>query len=109
MNNHAIKSGLIIGVISIVITLVLYVVNAAALVSMWMLLLLVLFLFLVAYFGIQHRKEIGGFMSFGTAWVYSMQVFVVAGIAALVVAWLTISFKSLYAARANPVEALRYE
>lgn len=36
-------------------------------------------------------------------------VFVVAGISALAVAWLTISFKSLYAARANPVEALRYE
>lgn len=36
-------------------------------------------------------------------------VFAIAGVAALLIAWLTVSFKSLYAARANPVEALRYE
>lgn len=36
-------------------------------------------------------------------------VFAIAGVAALLIAWLTVSFKSLYAAKANPVEALRYE
>ncbi|MEQ6166772.1 MULTISPECIES: DUF4199 domain-containing protein [unclassified Ekhidna] len=80
MNNHAIKSGLMVGVIGIVLTLLLYIVNAALLVSMWMLLFFIVFLALVCYFGIQHRNEIGGYMSFGKAWVYSMQVFIAAGL-----------------------------
>lgn len=47
----------------------------------------------------------------GFAYRIEMQwwVFAIAGVAALAVAWVTISFKSLHAARANPVEALRYE
>ncbi|WP_420318032.1 DUF4199 domain-containing protein [Ekhidna sp.] len=80
MNNHAIKSGLIVGVIGIVLTLLIYIVNASLLVSMWMFLFLLVFIVLVCYFGIQHRNEIGGYMSFGKAWVYSMQVFIAAGI-----------------------------
>ena len=80
MNKHAIKSGAIVGVIAIVLTLLIYIVKATLLVSMWMMLLFLLFIGLVAYFGIQHRSEIGGFMSFGKAWVYSMQLLVVAGI-----------------------------
>lgn len=84
MNSHAIKSGIIVAVISIVITLLLYIVNAAMLVSMWMMLLFLVFVGLVAYFGIQHRNEEGGYMSFGKAWVYSMQVFVITGIIATI-------------------------
>ncbi|WP_420575903.1 DUF4199 domain-containing protein [Ekhidna sp.] len=80
MNNHAIKSGLIVGVIGIVLTLLIYIVNAALLVSMWMLVFFIIFIGLVCYFGIQHRNEIGGYMSFGKAWVYSMQVLIAAGI-----------------------------
>ena len=80
MNNHAIKSGLMVGVISIVLTLLIYIVNPAFLVSMWMLLFFLIFIALVSYFGIQHRNEIGGYMTFGKAWVYSMQLLVVAGI-----------------------------
>ncbi|NQZ77369.1 MAG: hypothetical protein HRT61_14890 [Ekhidna sp.] len=67
MNNHAIKSGVIVGVISIVVTLLLYIVDPALLVSMWMFLLFFVFVGLVAYFGIQHRNEIGGYMDFGKA------------------------------------------
>lgn len=81
MNNHAIKSGLIVGVISIVITLLLYIVDPSMLASMWVgLFIFALLLVLVSYFGRQHRGETGGFMSFGKAWVYSMQLFVIAGI-----------------------------
>ncbi|WP_421764480.1 DUF4199 domain-containing protein [Ekhidna sp.] len=84
MNNHAIKSGIIVGVIGIVLTLFLYIVNAALLASMWMLLFFVVFIFLVCYFGIQHRNSIGGYISFGKAWAYSMQVFIAAGLLATV-------------------------
>ncbi|MEO9482105.1 MAG: DUF4199 domain-containing protein [Ekhidna sp.] len=80
MNNHAIKSGLMLAVISIVLTLLIYIVNPATLASMWMMLFFLVFIALVSYFGIQHRKEIGGFMAFGKAWVYSMQLLVVAGL-----------------------------
>ncbi len=37
------------------------------------------------------------------------EIFALAGILALAIAFLTISFESLKAALANPVEALRYE
>lgn len=80
MNNHAIKSGVMLSVISIVLTLLIYIVSPATLASMWMMLFFLFFIALVSYFGIQHRKEIGGYMAFGKAWVYSMQLLVVAGI-----------------------------
>lgn len=81
MNNHAIKSGLIVGVISIVLTLLAYIVDSSMLAAWWFgLTVFVLLLVLVSYFGRQHREEIGGFMPFGKAWVYSMQLFIVAGI-----------------------------
>ena len=36
-------------------------------------------------------------------------VFVLAGVLALMIAWLTVSYQALKAALLNPVEALRYE
>ncbi len=81
MNGHAIKSGVTIGIISIVVSLLLYIIDSSLLASMWVgISIFVLIIFLVSYFGIQHRKEIGGYLDFGNAWIYSIQVFVVAGI-----------------------------
>ncbi|MBI2506012.1 MAG: ABC transporter permease [Candidatus Latescibacteria bacterium] len=37
------------------------------------------------------------------------EVFVLGGVLALAIAWLTVSYQAIRAARANPVEALRYE
>jgi putative ABC transport system permease protein len=39
----------------------------------------------------------------------SLDIFIMAGILALIIAWLTICYQSVKAALANPVEALRYE
>ena len=81
MNHHAIKSGLIVGVVTIVLTLLLYIIDPSLIVSTWLLLIIPLLLvFLILYFGTQHRNEIGGFMPFGKAWLYSMQVLIAAGI-----------------------------
>jgi putative ABC transport system permease protein len=58
----------------------------------------------VAYFAMDNWLQ--GFAyrtSIGTA------VFLVAGVAALLIAWLTVSFQSIKAAVANPVKTLRYE
>jgi putative ABC transport system permease protein len=38
-----------------------------------------------------------------------MGVFILAGLLALAIAWLTVSYQSIKAALANPVESLRYE
>ena len=39
----------------------------------------------------------------------SWLIFLIAGLAALVIAWLTVSYQSVKAALTNPVKALRYE
>ncbi len=58
----------------------------------------------ISYFAMNHwlqdfayRTEINPF------------IFVLAGLLALVIAWLTVGYQALKAALANPVESLRYE
>lgn len=77
MNNHAIKSGTIIGVIGIVISLLLYIVDATLYANIWLMLLLGgVNLGLVAFFGVKYRNEIGGELSFKDAYLYSLQAIV---------------------------------
>jgi putative ABC transport system permease protein len=47
--------------------------------------------------GFAYRTEVG------------IILFIIGGIASLVVAWLTVAYQSIKAARSNPVESLRYE
>ena len=81
MNNHAIKSGVILGVINIIIILLMYLIDPTLLASLWALVIVVVaFIALVSYFGINNRYEKGGFLSFGKSWIYSIQVMIIAGI-----------------------------
>ena len=81
MNMHALKSGAIIGIITVVFSLLMYIIDPTLFAAWWVgIFFFVFIIVLVSYYGIQHRKETGGFMSFGKAWVYSMQAFIVAGI-----------------------------
>lgn len=79
------NSGLIIGIISVVITFIIYFVDASSMVSMYFGLgVLVIFIGLVIYFGIQYRNSIGGFMSFGTAFNFAFTTMVISGIISVI-------------------------
>ncbi len=68
----AVKAGLITGLVLAVITFVCYFVDYQILGSGWLSFLsLVIYCGLIIYFGIQYRKEQGGFMNYGTAFQFS--------------------------------------
>jgi Protein of unknown function (DUF4199) len=76
--NNAVKSGLILGGISIALTLVIYAVDYTILVQLKMLLLtLLISVGFAVYAGITYRKEIGGFITFGKAWQHGFITFAV--------------------------------
>lgn len=76
LTSNAIKHGVILGVISIVLTLVYYVVDYTLLATIKIALLsLAIFLGYGIYAGIGYRKEIGGFISFKNAFLHGFIVF----------------------------------
>ena len=81
LKQHAAKNGAILGAISIIISLLVYVVDATIYADWWYgLLLLVISLGYISYSGIQFRNEIGGFLSFGKAYVHGFIAFCTAGL-----------------------------
>lgn len=87
MENHetpfkaGLNSGLILGILSVVITFIVYFINPATLVSGWYgFVMLVVFFGALIYFGIQYRKSRGGYMDFGPAFSFSFIALLVAGL-----------------------------
>jgi hypothetical protein len=78
---NAFQSGLIIGLISVVLTFVYYFIDSEILMS-WKSSIpsLIISFGLLVYFGIQHRKSLGGFMSFGKAFNFSFITLLVYGL-----------------------------
>ena len=77
----AIKPGLTIGLVSLALTFIAYFIDSSLLASGWFgLVALILFFVLIIYFGKQYRAELGGFMSFGTAFNFSFIAMVISGI-----------------------------
>lgn len=77
----AAKSGLILGLIGIIITLLIYFINAKLLANLWVgISILVVSLTLVVVFGIGYRKQTGGYISFKNAFLYSLILLLVAGL-----------------------------
>lgn len=75
------NSGLILGIISIVITYIIYFIDPTLLVAWYVGIgILVLYIGLIIYFGSQYRTSIGGFMSFGTAFNFAFIAMVVSGL-----------------------------
>lgn len=74
--NNALKHAGIMGVISIALTLILYVVDYTMLVTFKFLALsLLVYLGYAIYAGISYRNEIGGFISFGSAFQHGIILF----------------------------------
>jgi hypothetical protein len=68
----AIKAGVVTGLILTVITFLCYFIDWEILVATWFNLgSFVLYCALIIYFGIQYRTDLGGFMSFGTAFQFA--------------------------------------
>lgn len=75
------NAGVILGILSVVITFIVYFVNPSTLVSgMFGITVLVVFFAVLIYLGIQYRKSLGGFMEFGPAFNFSFIALVVAGL-----------------------------
>lgn len=78
---HAIKSGLIIGLISIVLSILVYVIDPLIFAKWWFgISLFILSLILVVVFGRKYRTSIGGFMGFGPAFIHGFVTFIAAGL-----------------------------
>lgn len=79
------NSGLILGLISVVLSYVIYFVDPSLLAAWYVGIgIMVLFIALIVYFGIQYRTSIGGYMAFGAAFNFSFITLLVAGIIGLV-------------------------
>lgn len=81
----AIKPGITIGLVSLVLTYLAYFIDSSLLTKWWFgLIALVIFFVLIIYFGKQYRTELGGFMSFGTAFNFSFITMIVSGLITLI-------------------------
>ncbi len=79
--NAGLKTGLIIGLVMLVITYLIYFVDSSLLVAGWYgLFALVVFFALVIFFGVRYRNDLGGYMDFGKAFQFSFITLIVTGI-----------------------------
>jgi hypothetical protein len=76
----ALKSGALLGIIMVIFTFIVYVIQSTALVGFWFnIIVLVLFFGLLIYFGIQYRNQVGGFLAYGAAFQFSFVALIVSG------------------------------
>lgn len=68
----AIKAGVVTGLTMLVFSFLCYFINYELLATSWIgIISVVLYCGLVIFFGLEYRKELGGFMSFGTAFQFA--------------------------------------
>lgn len=80
----AIKPGLTMGLVALAVTYIAYFIDPSLLASGWFALVaMVIFFGLIIYFGSLYRVELGGFMSFGTAFNFSFIAILVSGLVSL--------------------------
>ena len=80
-STHSIKWGVILGVVGVIISLTLYLINISMLTSGWVQFAsLVISIGLVFYASIDYRKQLGGFMTFGQAFLHCFVVLAISGL-----------------------------
>jgi len=78
---HALRWAIIMGVVSILYTIILYVIDYTLMVQLKMLFIaLALYFGIAIYGGIDYRKSVGGFLSYGKAWQHAMIVFAISAL-----------------------------
>jgi hypothetical protein len=81
----AVRPGIILGLVSLVLTYVAYFIDSSYLASGYFgLVALVLFFALIIYFGKEYRNELGGFMTFGAAFNFSFFAILISGVIGLI-------------------------
>jgi hypothetical protein len=81
----AVRPGIILGLVSLVLTYVAYFIDSSYLASGYFgLIALVLFFALIIYFGKEYRNELGGFMTFGAAFNFSFFAILISGVIGLI-------------------------
>lgn len=81
----AVRPGITLGLISLVLTYFAYFIDSSYLASAYFgLVAMVIFFGLIIYFGKEFRKELGGFMSFGTAFNFSFFAILISGFIGLI-------------------------
>lgn len=81
----ALRTGLVLGLMMMVIVYLIYFIEASLLASNWFgLAVLILYFALLLFFGFKYRKEVGGYLPFGSAFQFSFFTLIVAGIIGLV-------------------------
>lgn len=79
-NQHSVKWGAILGLISIIITLVVYLIDITLLAKSAVgIIIFVVYLAALIYAGRDYRSKLGGYMSFGKAFTHAFVVLVIAG------------------------------
>ena len=82
---HAIRWGLIVGGVSIGLTTLLYIIDYTLMVQLKTLFtLLAIYLGFVIYAGIDYRKTVGGFLSYGKAWQHGFVILAMSGVVATI-------------------------
>lgn len=80
----AVKPGLTMGLVALAVTYIAYFIDSSLLASGWFALIsLVIFFGLIIYFGQQYRNEIGGYMTFRTAFNFSFIAIFISGLVSL--------------------------
>src|SRR5689334_16111464 len=78
---HALRWALIMGVVSILYAIILYVIDYTLMVQLKMLFVaLALYMGIAIYAGIDYRNSSGGYLSYGKAWQHAMIVFAISSL-----------------------------
>ncbi|MEN8251524.1 MAG: DUF4199 domain-containing protein [Bacteroidota bacterium] len=83
---HALKFGGLLGIIGAILTLLLYVIDSVLMVN-WVIgiIWIIILLGLVIYGGITYRRELGGYIEFGPAYIHGFVTLVIIGVIGIAV------------------------